>query len=128
MNATADESQLFRALVEQSPDALIFADPDGNVRVWNTAAQAMFGYSAAEAIGQNLDFIIPEHLRARHWEGYARAIAAGRTRPDARPMLTRATHKDGSKLYAEFAFGIVADGQRVLGAIATARPKAKPNA
>ena len=124
---TADTTQpdLFRALVEQLPDALIFADPEGNVRVWNAQAQAMFGYTAAEAIGQNLDFIIPEHLRARHWEGYARAIAAGRTRPDARPMLTRATHKDGSKLYAEFAFGIVTDGQHVLGAIATARPASK---
>ena len=124
--AEAPQPELFRALVEQSPDALIFADPEGNVRVWNARAAALFGYSAAEAIGQNLDFIIPEHLQARHWEGYARAIAAGRTRPDARPMLTRATHKDGSKLYAEFAFGIVTDGQRVLGAIATARPAAKP--
>jgi PAS domain S-box-containing protein len=128
MNATADESQLFRALVEQSPDALIFADPDGNVRVWNARAEAMFGYSSVEAIGQNLDFIIPEHLRARHWEGWERAIAAGHTRPDARPMLTRATHKDGSKLYAEFAFAIVTNGPRVLGALATARPAAKPNA
>lgn len=124
--AEAPQPELFRALVEQSPDALIFADTEGNVRVWNARATAMFGYSAVEAIGQNLDFIIPEHLRARHWEGYARAIAAGRTRPDARPMLTRATHKDGSKLYAEFAFGIVTDGQRVLGAIATARPASKP--
>ena len=128
MNETAAiESRLDRALVEQSPDAIIFADPEGTVRVWNARAERMFGYSAAEAIGRNLDFIIPEHLRARHWEGYARAIAAGRTRPDARPMLTRATHKDGSKLYAEFAFGIVTDAsQRVLGAIATARPAAKP--
>ena len=124
--AEAPQPELFRALVDQSPDALIFADTGGNVRVWNARATAMFGYSAVEAIGQNLDFIIPEHLRARHWEGYARAIAAGRTRPDARPMLTRATHKDGSKLYAEFAFGIVTDGQRVLGAIATARPASKP--
>jgi PAS domain S-box-containing protein len=124
--AEAPQPELFRALVEQSPDALIFADTEGNVRVWNARAAAMFGYSAVEAIGQNLDFIIPEHLRARHWEGYERALAAGRTRPDARPMLTRATHKDGSKLYAEFAFGIVTDGQRVLGAIATARPAAKP--
>ncbi len=124
---TTDAADLFRALVDQSPDALIFADPEGNVRVWNARAEAMFGYTAAEAAGRNLDFIIPEHLRARHWEGYARAIAAGRTRPDARPMLTRATHKDGSKLYAEFAFAIVTDAsQRVLGAMATARPSAKP--
>lgn len=126
MSASETEQlQLFRALVEQSPDALIFADPEGNVRVWNARAEAMFGYPAAEAVGRNLDFIIPEHLRARHWEGYARAIAAGRTRPDARPMLTRAVHKDGSKLYAEFAFAIVTAGERVLGALATARPASK---
>lgn len=127
MNVPANpDTELFRLLVEQLPEALIFADPEGNVRVWNARAEAFFGWSAAEAIGRNLDFIIPEHLRARHWEGYARAIAAGRTRADAKPMLTRATHKDGSKLYAEFAFGIVKEGSRVLGALATARPAAKP--
>lgn len=120
------DTELFRALVEQLPDVLIFADPEGNVRVWNARAEAFFGWSAAEAVGRNLDFIIPEHLRARHWEGYARAMAAGHTRPDARPMLTRATHKDGSKLYAEFAFGIVKVGERVLGALATARPASRP--
>lgn len=121
--------ELLRALIEQSPDAIIFADPEGCVRVWNARATAMLGYSADEAIGRKLDFIIPEHLRAKHWEGYARAIAAGRTRPDARPMLTRATHKDGSRVYAEFAFAIVVDdGGRVLGAVATARPAARPGA
>jgi PAS domain S-box-containing protein len=127
MNVPANpDSELFRALVEQLPEALIFADPEGNVRVWNASAEALFGWSAAEAVGRNLDFIIPEHLRARHWDGYARAIAAGHTRPDAKPMLTRATHKDGSKLYAEFAFGIVKAGERVLGALATARPASRP--
>ncbi|MCC7079515.1 MAG: PAS domain S-box protein [Burkholderiales bacterium] len=127
MNATdTTQPDLFRALVEQSPDALIFADPEGNVRVWNAKAQAMFGYTAAEAIGRNLDFIIPEHLRARHWAGYEHALATGRTRPGAKPMLTRAIHKDGSKMYGEFAFGIISDGTRVLGAVATVRPASKP--
>ena len=119
-------SDLCRALVEQSPDAMIFADCEGTIRCWNARAQALFGYASADAVGANLDIIIPEHLRARHWEGYARAIAAGHTRPDARPMLTRATHKDGSKVYAEFAFGIIKDGDQVIGAAATARPATKP--
>jgi PAS domain S-box-containing protein len=116
-----------RRVIEQAPDALIFADRDGVIRMWNARAQALFGYAAEEAIGRSLDLIIPEHLRAAHWEGYHRAIAAGGTRLGDRPMLTRATHKDGSKLYVEFAFGIVSDPVRgVLGALATARQSGRP--
>ena len=97
------------------------------IRIWNARAQALFGYAAAEAIGKSLDLIIPEHLRAAHWDGYHRAIADGRTRLGDRPMLTRATHKDGSKLYVELAFGIVTDPVRgVLGALASGRKSAKP--
>lgn len=93
--------------------------------VWNTRAEAMFGYSAGEATGRSLDIIIPEHLRPAHWQAYHQAMAAG-PRLDGRPMLTRATHKDGSKLYVEIAFGIVSDTHGVLGALATARKSLKP--
>ena len=122
------ESDLHRRVVEQAPDALIFADRDGAIRIWNARAQALFGYTAQEATGKSLDLIIPEHLRAAHWHGYHQAIAAGRTRLGDRPMLTRATHKDGSKLYVELAFGIVSDPVRgVLGALATGRKSSKPS-
>jgi len=78
-------------------------------------------------VGQSLDLIIPQHLRAAHWRGYHQAIAAGHTRLGDKPMLTRATHKDGSKLYVELAFGIVSDASgAILGALATGRRAAKP--
>lgn len=113
--------------MEQAPDAMIFADREGVIRLWNARAEAMFGYVAREATGRSLDLVIPQHLRAAHWQGYHQAIAAGRTRSDGKPMLTRATHKDGTKLYVELAFGIVSDQQRgVLGALATARKASKP--
>src|SRR5690606_34894158 len=83
MNDTTADATLWRTLVEQSPDAVVFADPEGIVRVWNGRAEALFGYTAGEAIGRSLDIIIPEHLRERHWQGYRRAIAEGHTRPDA---------------------------------------------
>ncbi len=119
------EPGLHQRIVEQAPDALIFADREGVIRIWNAQARALFGYGAAEAGGKSLDLIIPEHLREAHWRGYRAAIAAGRTR-GAKPMLTRATHKDGSKLYVEFAFAIVVDASGgVMGAVATAR-KAPP--
>jgi PAS domain S-box-containing protein len=117
---------LFQAVVGQAPDAMIFADREGTIRVWNTRAEEMFGYAASEVTGRSLDLIIPQHLRAAHWQAYHQAIAAGRTRSDGKPMLTRATHKDGSKLYVELAFGIVSDERGVLGALATARKSLKP--
>ncbi len=121
------ELELLRAIVAQAPDAVIFADREGTIRVWNARAEALFGHAADEATGKSLDLIIPPHLRAAHWHGYHRAIAAGRTRSDGKPMLTRATHKDGGKLYVEIAFAIVRGGlHEVLGALATARKSLKP--
>ena len=113
-------------VVEHLPDALIFADRQGVIRLWNARAQALFGYAAGEAVGESLDLIIPERFRAAHWRGYREAIAAGRTRLAGDAMLTRGTHKDGSKVYVELAFGVVIDGSgTVLGAVATARKPAK---
>ena len=120
-------SDLYEAVVDQALEAMIFADRDGIIRIWNARAEALFGYPAREAVGKSLDLIIPEHLRAAHWQGYRHAIAAGRTRSEGKPMLTRATHKDGGKLYVELAFGIVTGaGHQVLGALATARASEKP--
>src|SRR4051794_21220801 len=53
----------FDAIVEQAPVALIFADREGVIRVWNRAAEAMFGRSAQESVGESLDLIIPERFR-----------------------------------------------------------------
>ena len=64
-------------LLEQSPDAVIFAGIDGLITVWNPAAQRVFGFAPAEAIGQRLDIIVPEQFRSAHWTGYDRALEAG---------------------------------------------------
>jgi PAS domain S-box-containing protein len=120
-------AHLHERILEQSPDALIFADREGMIRVWNARAEALFGYAASEVVGRSLDVIIPEHLRSAHWRGYHQAIAAGHTRLEGKPMLTRAVHKDGSKLYVELAFGIVSDDSGgVLGAVAAGRKSSRP--
>ena len=51
-------STLMDAIVEQAPVALIFADCEGVIRVWNRTAEAVFGHSASEAVGASLDLII----------------------------------------------------------------------
>jgi PAS domain S-box-containing protein len=65
----------FEAIVEQAPAAIILADREGLIRVWNRASEALFGFGAAEVLGRSLDVIIPEHLRKAHWEGYERYLA-----------------------------------------------------
>lgn len=112
----------FRLIVDQTPDAVIFADADGVIRVWNGGAEAVFGFSVAEAVGSSLDIIIAERFRRAHWEGYHRAMASGHTRHGAQVRTTRAIHKDGRKLYVELSFGVVVDeAGAVLGSVAVGR-------
>lgn len=124
MTAVADVAKLdlFQALVEQAPDAIIFADSEGLIRIWNRGAERVFGYSAAEALGVSLDLVIPERFRRAHWEAFHRAVATGSTRYTDRVLTTRSAHKDGSKRYVDLSFGLVKDGGgAVLGALAIGR-------
>jgi diguanylate cyclase (GGDEF)-like protein/PAS domain S-box-containing protein len=52
------------AIVEQSNDAIISRSPEGCFVSWNAGAERMFGYTAAEAIGQPISLILPPHERA----------------------------------------------------------------
>ncbi len=95
--------QICRQLVEQAPDAIVYADEQGLIRLWNAGAERIFGYPAAEALGQSLDIIIPENQRKRHWDGFGRTLATGATRYGADSLLSvPAIRKDGSRLSVEF--------------------------
>ncbi len=119
---TVDEVP-FPEILSGIAEAVIFADRDGIIRLWNTGAGVVFGFSAAEAVGQSLDLIIPERLREPHWRGYHAAIDRAATTGGRRARLTRGRHREPDrKLYVEMSFAVVtgADG-RALGAVAVAR-------
>jgi PAS domain S-box-containing protein len=88
--------------VEQTQEAIIFADREGLIRLWNTGAETIFGYQAEEVIGQSLDLIIPERLRSRHWEGYRRVMSTGVTQYDRQLLAVPAIRKDGERISLEF--------------------------
>ncbi len=112
----------WRRILLDTPDALIYADAQGVIGAWNAGAEAVFGFGAAEALGQSLDLIIPERLRAAHWQGFHRAMARGTTGHGAQVRTTRGTHQDGRRLYVDMSFGVVKDDAgRVLGSVAMAR-------
>ena len=100
---TFDVQDFCRKLVIDAPDAIIFADVDGLVRFWNHGAERIFGFSQLEALGKPLDIIIPERLRQRHWDGYARTIQTGITHYGAGDVLAvPAIRKDGIHISVEF--------------------------
>ena len=117
----AESDSLGERIVDQAADAVIYADRSGAIRRWNRAATALFGFSAEEALGQSLDLIIPDPLRARHWRGFDAAMASGALRLAGRPTLTRAAHKSGRKLYVEMTFALVAADGAADGSVGVAR-------
>lgn len=122
MSTVKTSNELAGWLVQQSPDATIFSDKQGDIRVWNAAAERMFGFSAEQALGQNLDLIIPERLRRMHWRGFDAAIAAGVTKHSGKPMPTKALRADGSEFYTEMGFALIFNDQgEVVGTVAQAR-------
>ncbi|MDT5239522.1 MAG: hypothetical protein QOG79_686 [Mycobacterium sp.] len=106
---TMSEAWLSHAVVTESAEAIVVADPDGVIRLWNDGAARMFGYSAAEAAGQTLDLIIPEKLRARHTKGYRETMATGVTRYGDTLLSVPATHRDGHRLSIEFSVALLRD-------------------
>ena len=112
----------YQAILEASPEAIIFSDREGIIRVWNRGAEIALGFSATEAIGQSLNIIIPEPFRKAHWDGYHMAIARGTTKHSGSSMITRAVRKDGQQIYIDVSFSIVKNAAgEVIGSGAIAR-------
>ncbi len=114
--------QLCRRLVEESRDAVIFADRDGIIRLWNKGAEEIFGFPAAAALGEPLDIIIPENLRQRHGDGYRRVMASGDTKYARDLLAVPALRRDGSRISVEFSIVLIREeGGEVQGAGAIIR-------
>jgi len=113
---------LSRQIVEKAADAIIFADGEGIIRLWNAGAEAIFGYPAAEALGQSLDLIVPEKLRKRHWEGYRKVMATGKTKYGKETLAVPAITKDDNRVSIEFTIVLVTnDSGEPLGTAAIIR-------
>ena len=97
-----DSGWLYRTIVDESPIAILFADREGRIRLWNAGATAVFGYSREEALGQSLDLIVPDRQRARHWEGWEKVMASGVTKYGRDALAVPAMKKDGSRISIEF--------------------------
>ena len=109
---------LHRQIVENTGEAVIFAGSDGRIRLWNASAERIFGWSAAEAIGQSLDLIVPEKQRGRHWDGWNRVMETGVTRYASDLLAVPAMRKDGARISIEFTVALIRDAGGAIAGVA----------
>lgn len=115
-----DRAMLCEAILGSAGDAVVACDKGGAIRFWNPGAERIFGIAAAEALGQSLDIIIPEAQRARHWQGFDRVMATGRSRYGAGEVLAvPARHKDGRRISVEFTIVPLHDGTGAMSGMAS---------
>ncbi|MER0239550.1 EAL domain-containing protein [Fulvimarina sp. MAC8] len=96
-----DGHRRFDAVAESAADAIICGDGDHHILYWNGAAERMFGYTAAEAIGQSLDIIVPERYRSMHAAGVRRAAAGLPTKLVGSLVTLPSVHRDGTEFPIE---------------------------
>ena len=113
---------VYQQLVEAIGDAIVVSDANGAIDFWNPAAERLFGFTQAEALGNSLDLIIPERLRAHHWAGFGKTMATGETRYAHDVLRVPAVHKDGRALSIAFTVGLLYGPQReAIGIVAVIR-------
>ncbi len=100
------------AVLGASLDAIITIDGTGKVVEWNAAAERIFGYSVASAVGQEMGaLIVPARLREAHKAGIARYLAAGEPGVMGRLIELPAVRADGTEIITEvFTTPIESDG------------------
>ncbi len=107
LNNARDESQTrFEQISATSPDGIVCADADGRITFWNDAAQRLFGYCAAEAVGQTIDIIVPPRMRGGHGGGLHRVANGGTPRLVGKSIELPASRKDGSEFPIELSLSM----------------------
>ncbi|CAN5141297.1 hypothetical protein BH20VER2_BH20VER2_01830 [soil metagenome] len=95
---------LNRAILDSALDCIITMDAAGLVREFNPAAERVFGYSRAEAVGRELaELIVPPPLRNAHREGLARYLQTGEGPVMGRRIEIAGIRKDGTEILVELA-------------------------
>ena len=107
------------ALIHSMGDALMVCDATGAIVLWNPACERMFGFSAAEVLGQTMDMIIPERLRGRHWDGYHKTMASGITKYGTDLLKVPAVDKQGRAMSIAFTVSLLHGPDGKVSAIAS---------
>ena len=105
---------VFIGLLEAAPDATVCVDSSGQIVLVNAQAEKLFGYQREELVGQPVEILLPEAIRARHPNLRARYAADPRPRPMSADMELSACRRDASVFPAEISLSAIHGGQDML--------------
>lgn len=112
--ALRESEEQTRLIIETASQAYLAIDARGVIIDWNQQAEATFGWSRDEAIGQPLeDRIVPIAERAAHRAGMARYLATGEGRRLGKRIEVTALHRDGHEFLAEMTIWPVGSGDSI---------------
>ncbi len=112
------QSRRLAAIVDSATDAIVGKDMSGTIISWNRAAEQLFGYTAAEAIGRNIAMLVPPELQAQE-QGILQRLSAGEV---VEPFETVRLRRDGSAVDVRLSVSPIRDAEgRVTGASKFAR-------
>lgn len=96
------EPELYVRMIEELPDAMVVVDDEGVVRVFNRAAELVFGYHRSEILGLSVDALVPDAVRDSHAAHRAGFMSDPRSRPMGAAVANLAgRHKDGHSFPAQ---------------------------
>jgi two-component system, LuxR family, sensor kinase FixL len=110
-DALAREAHL-ASILDTVPDAMIVIDEDGIVQSFSSAAERLFGYTAAEVIGKNVKMLMPSFYRENHDDYLRRYLRTGERRIIGIGRLVVGERKDGSTFPMELAVGEMRSADR----------------
>jgi PAS domain S-box-containing protein len=101
----------FRSLTHSAHDAIVSADSQGRILLWNKGAEEIFGYRADEVVGQPLSVLMPDQYREAHERGLERMLATGKSRVIGRRLELNGLRKDGTEFPLELSLATWATGE-----------------
>ena len=113
----ADSERRYRQLTEATLDAIILVDQRGLITLFNPAAERMFGWQAAEVIGQPPSLLVPLDYRQLHEQGFRRYVQTRQARMIGRTVEVQALRKDGSEFPVEIALSALAMSTEAKGPV-----------
>ena len=109
-----ERNRLFESLLEAAPDAIVVVDSQGRIRLVNGQVEKLFGYARAELVGQQVEILVPESVRAWHPQHRSGYMGDPRTRPMGAGLQLSARCKDGTEFPVDISLSAIETGEGLL--------------
>ncbi|MET3726876.1 diguanylate cyclase (GGDEF)-like protein/PAS domain S-box-containing protein [Fictibacillus halophilus] len=103
----------FRSVIESANDSIILSDRTGTIISWNKGAELIFGFTEKEALGKNLEIIIPDKFRKAHKQGMERYLLSGEPKVIGNTVELEGLRKDGSEFPIELSLAAWQEDENV---------------